>query len=138
MEYAIMDITGKGNDVVAKIVSKDGTTFTIHNGSVLRGGEKVVKITEKYIAFDKKGTKSYLYPGGTIMEYEPVNSFNETEKTPEATEKLSIRPEASTKTERPFGKTMESRTDTAKKQEAATVKPPKVNSLSFSQGMIAF
>ena len=139
-EYAIMDITGQGDDVVAKIVSRDGTTFTIHKGSVLRGGETVLKITEKYIAFDKKGMKAYLYPGGTIMEYEPINTFNEAEKTPETTEKQSIRPDETVQKERVFGKPMEKRAEMTKtsKEKKTQEKPmPKVHSISFSQGMFA-
>lgn len=139
-EYAIMDITGQGDDVVAKLVSRDGTTFIVHRGSVLRGGETVLKITEKYIAFDKKGMKAYLYPGGTIMEYEPVNTFNEAEKTPETTEKQSIRPDEPVQKERVFGKPMEKKVETTKtgQNKNTQEKPmPKVHSISFSQGMFA-
>lgn len=81
-EYAIMDITGKGDNIVAKIVSQDGTTFIIRKGSVLKGGEVVVSITDKVITFDNHGTKSYLYTGGTIMQYEPTEAFNNATKTP--------------------------------------------------------
>jgi hypothetical protein len=81
-EYAIMDITGKGENVVAKIVSQDGTTFTVRKGSVLKGGEVVIKITDKFITFDNHGTKSYLYTGGTVMQYEPTEMFNDAPKTP--------------------------------------------------------
>lgn len=139
MEYAIMDITGQGEDVIAKLVSRDGTTFTVHKGSVLRGGETVLKITEKYIAFDKKGIKAYLYPGGTIMEYEPVNTFSDAEKTPETTEKQNIRPEETETRERVFGKPLkESKSEKDQKSEVTeTQKTPRVNSISFSQGMFA-
>lgn len=81
-EYAIMDITGKGKDIIAKIVSKDGTTFIVHKGSMLKGGEVVMAITNNYVAFDNKGVKSYLYTGGTVREYEPETSFNGADKTP--------------------------------------------------------
>ena len=83
-EYAIMDITGKGKDIIAKIVSKDGTTFIVHKGSMLKGGEVVMAITNNYVAFDNKGVKSYLYTGGTVREYEPETSFNGADKTPVA------------------------------------------------------
>ncbi len=86
-EYAIMDITGKGDDIVAKIVNREGTTFTIHKGSVLKGGEVVLSITEKFIAFDSNGSKTYLYPGGSIMEYEPRATFSDAEKMQETVEK---------------------------------------------------
>jgi hypothetical protein len=92
-EYAIMDITGKGKDIVAKIVSKDGTTFIIHPGSMLKGGEVVTSITDNYVAFDNKGLKSYLYTGGTVMKYEPQVTFNGSDKTPEVTEKQIIKPD---------------------------------------------
>lgn len=81
-EYAIMDITGKGKDIVAKILNKDGTTFIVHVGSMLKGGEVVTAITDNYIAFDNKGAKGYLYTGGTVREYEPEKSFNGADKTP--------------------------------------------------------
>ena len=91
-EYAIMDITGKGDDIVAKIVNREGTTFTIHKGSVLKGGEVVLSITEKYIAFDSNGSKTYLYPGGSIMEYEPRATFTDSEKMQENVEKQPMVP----------------------------------------------
>ena len=91
-EYAIMDITGKGDDIVAKIVNREGTTFTIHKGSVLKGGEVVLSITEKYIAFDSNGSKTYLYPGGSIMEYEPRATFTDSEKMQENIEKEPMQP----------------------------------------------
>ena len=91
-EYAIMDITGKGDEIVAKIVNREGTTFTVHKGSVLKGGEVVLSITEKYIAFDSNGSKTYLYPGGSIMEYEPRATFTDSEKMQEVIEKQPLQP----------------------------------------------
>ena len=79
-EYAIMDITGTGNEIIAKIVAKDGTTFIVHKGSMLKGGEVVTAITDNFVAFDKNGIKSYLYTGGTVREYEPSASFNDNDK----------------------------------------------------------
>lgn len=90
-EYAIMDITGKGENVVAKIVSQDGTTFTIRKGSVLKGGEVVVSITDKIITFENHGVRSYLYTGGTVMQYEPTQTFNDATKTPETA--ISVAPQ---------------------------------------------
>ncbi len=81
-EYAIMDITGKGREIVAKILNKEGTTFIVHKGSMLKGGEVVTAITDNYVAFDNNGVKSYLYTGGTVREYEPDKSFNNADKTP--------------------------------------------------------
>ncbi|MBQ8481870.1 MAG: hypothetical protein IJ532_05000 [Alphaproteobacteria bacterium] len=90
-DYAIMDITGKGDDVIAKLVSRDGSTFIIHKGSKLRNGEVVTSITDHYISFDNNGVQSYLYTGGTVMEYEPMVTFNGSDKTPEQTDKQIIK-----------------------------------------------
>lgn len=92
-EYAIMDITGKGSNVVAKIVSKDGTTFMVRKGSMLKGGEVVTSITDHYIAFENKGIKSYLYTGGTVVNFEPTATFNGSDKTPEETVKNTVKSE---------------------------------------------
>ena len=75
-EYAIMDITGQGDEIVAKLVSSDGKTFSIHKGSMLKNGEVVTAITDTYISFENHGVKSYLYTGGSVREYEPKTSFN--------------------------------------------------------------
>ena len=93
-EYAIMDITGKGDNIVAKIVSIDGTTFIVRKGSVLKGGEVVSSISDNYIAFDKHGITSYLYTGGTVMQYEPTKSFNDAAKTPEKAEAVKTNQQA--------------------------------------------
>ena len=94
-EYAIMDITGKGDDVIAKIVSKDGTTFIVHKGSMLKNGEVVTSITDHYISFENDGVQSYLYTGGTVMEYEPLVTFNGSDRTPPQTEKQIIKGDSS-------------------------------------------
>ncbi len=77
-QYAIMDITGKGDDIVAKIINTDGKVFIVHKGSMLKNGEVVTAITDHYISFENKGVKSYLYTGNTIVEYEPEASFSGT------------------------------------------------------------
>lgn len=88
-EYAIMDITGKGDDIVAKIVNKDGTTFIVHKGSMLKGGEVVTAITDHYVAFENGGVRSFIYTGGTVLDFEPTVAFNNADKLPEETEKVS-------------------------------------------------
>lgn len=90
-EYAIMDITGRGDNIVAKIVSQDGTTFTVRKGSVLKGGEVVVNISDKFITFENHGVRSYLYTGGTVMQYEPTESFNDAPKTPEVAQVAPVK-----------------------------------------------
>ena len=76
-EYAIMDITGQGDEIVAKLVSADGKTFSVHKGSMLKNGEVVTAITDTYISFENHGVKSYLYTGGSVREYEPKTTFND-------------------------------------------------------------
>ena len=92
-EYAIMDITGQGDDIVAKIVNKEGTTFVVHKGSMLKGGEIVTSITDRYVSFDNNGVKSFIYTGGTVLEFEPTVTFNNSDKLPQVTEKSSIKAE---------------------------------------------
>lgn len=91
-EYAIMDITGHGDNIIAKIVNKEGTTFTVHKGSMLKGGEIVSTITDHYVGFEKNGVKSFIYTGGTVLEFEPTVAFNDSNKIPAETEKASIKP----------------------------------------------
>lgn len=91
-EYAIMDITGHGDNIIAKIVNKEGTTFTVHKGSMLKGGEIVSTITDHYVGFEKNGVKSFIYTGGTVLEFEPTVAFNDSNKIPEETQKESIKP----------------------------------------------
>lgn len=92
-EYAIMDITGQGDNIVAKIVNKEGTTFIVHKGSMLKGGEIVTSITDRYVSFDNNGVKSFIYTGGTVLEFEPTVTFNDSDKLPQMTEKNSIKTE---------------------------------------------
>ena len=94
-EYAIVSITGTGDDVIAKIMSNDGKTFSVHVGSVLKNGEVVTSITDHYISFENEGIQSYLYTGGTIMEYEPVVTFNGSDRTPAQTEKAIVKGDSS-------------------------------------------
>lgn len=88
-EYAIMDITGKGDDIVAKIINSEGKIFIVHKGSMLKNGEVVTSITDHYISFENKGVNSYLYTGNTVMEYEPEASFGDT------ADKISSKPKDS-------------------------------------------
>ena len=141
-EYAIMDITGKGDNIIAKIVNSEGTTFIVHKGSMLKGGEVVVAITDNYIAFENKGVRSYLYTGGSVMEFEPTVSFNNSEKMPEETEKSSIKGEShnvlgqqnNTKSATPSQPTS---IKPAVRNTPEPAKPTKRGSVSAASGMFA-
>lgn len=121
-EYAIMDITGKGDDIVATLVSHDGTTFQVKKGSMLKNGEVIVSITEHYIEFENKGVQSYLYTSGTVRDYEPTVSFNDSGKTPEKGKSSGVK---------------KSDTDDAGEVEEETEDEQQITSgpVSFGQGM---
>lgn len=70
-EYAIMEITGHGDNLVAKLINKDGESFLARKGTVLQTGHSIEDITPKYIQFDRNGLKDYLYTSGTALTMEP-------------------------------------------------------------------
>ncbi len=72
-EYAIMDITGKGDKLVAKLINKDGESFLARKGTILQTGHSIEAITPNYIQFDRNGLKDYLYTSGSAMTMEPEN-----------------------------------------------------------------
>ena len=74
-DYVIMEIRGKGEDLVAKLINKSGESFLVKKGSVLQSGHKIEKITHNYITLDKKGVKDYLqFTAGGILDKEPESS----------------------------------------------------------------
>ncbi len=70
-EYAIMEITGKGNDLVATLINKEGDTFQARRGTMLQTGHSIEDITPTYIQLDRDGLKDYLYTTGSAMSMEP-------------------------------------------------------------------
>lgn len=79
-EYVILDITGKGENLSAKLINKDGQSFQVRVGTVLQTGHTVEKIDKSYILFDKNGLKDYLYTAVTATNVEPT-AFVETPKS---------------------------------------------------------
>ncbi len=81
-EYAIMDITGKNNSLVAKLINKDGDAFLVRTGTVLQTGHSVEEITPSYIKFNKKGSRQFLYSGSSIEpeKFEGENVVTEKSK----------------------------------------------------------
>lgn len=65
-EYAIMDITGKGGELIAKLINKDGDSFVARKGTVLHTGHVVEEISPSYIRFNNQGIRDYLYTNGSI------------------------------------------------------------------------
>lgn len=72
-EYAIMEITGKGDQLVAKLINKDGESFLARKGTVLQTGHAIEDISQNYIQFDRNGLKDYLYTSSSAMTMEPEN-----------------------------------------------------------------
>ena len=78
-EYAIMEISGKGDALVAKLINKNGGTFMVKPGTILNTGHIVEEITQTYIIADKAGIKDYLYfSAGGILDKEPSEPINAT------------------------------------------------------------
>lgn len=74
-EYAIMEISGKGNELAAKLINKSGSSFMVQKGTVLQSGHTVDEISQTYLRADKNGTKDYLYfAAGGVLDREPVRS----------------------------------------------------------------
>lgn len=70
-EYAILDIVGKGENLSAKLINKDGQSFQVRVGTTLQTGHTVEQINKTFILFDKKGLKDYLYTSVTPTNIEP-------------------------------------------------------------------
>lgn len=73
--YAVMEIRGKGSNLVAKLINDSGTPFMVKIGTTLQTGHVIDEITETYVRADKEGTKDYLYfSAGGILDREPSQS----------------------------------------------------------------
>lgn len=73
--YAIMEIVGKGENLAAKLMNKNGDRFLVRKGTVLQTGHIIDEITETYIRADIDGIKDYLFfAAGGILDSEPQKS----------------------------------------------------------------
>lgn len=79
-EYAILDITGKGDEMNATLMNKDGQSFMVREGTLLQTGHAVEKIGKNYIQFDRNGLKDFLYTSTSATNVEP-EPFVESEET---------------------------------------------------------
>ncbi len=73
--YAIMEVVGKGQNLAAKLINKNGDYFMVRKGTTLQTGHVIDEIAETYIRGDLNGAKDYLYfSAGGILDSEPVNN----------------------------------------------------------------
>lgn len=73
--YAIMEIRGKGNKLIAKLLNNTGQSFLAQVGTTLQSGHIVDEISNTYIRVDKAGKKEYIYfAAGGILDKEPLRS----------------------------------------------------------------
>ena len=80
-EYAIMEISGKGENLVAKLINKNGGTFMVKPGTILNTGHIIEDINQTYIVADKGGVKDYLYfSAGGILDKEPSKPLESVSK----------------------------------------------------------
>ena len=83
-EYAIMEISGKGDTLVAKLINKNGGTFMVKPGTILNTGHVIEEITQTYITADRSGVKDYLYfSAGGILDKEPSKPIQSVAMEPE-------------------------------------------------------
>lgn len=74
--YAIMEIRGKGQNISAKLINKNGSPFLVQVGTTLQTGQVIDEITTTYVSAIKDGKKDYLYfSSGGIVDQEPI--FND-------------------------------------------------------------
>ncbi len=72
--YVVMEITGQGDELIAKLMNRDGQTFLTKVGTTLQTGQKVDEIGTTHVRVDKNGVKDYLYfSAGGVIDKEPLN-----------------------------------------------------------------
>lgn len=59
--YAVTEIRGKGDELVARLVNQSGTAFYVKKGTSLQSGHVITKITTTYVMAEKGGDRQYLY-----------------------------------------------------------------------------
>ena len=79
--YGVTEIRGKGMELVAKLLNKNGTAFYVKKGTSLQSGHVIKDITPTYVMAEKDGEKSYLYfAAGGILPAETTKFEVEKDK----------------------------------------------------------
>lgn len=70
--YAIMEIRGQGDELVAQLLNKSGKSFYVKSGTLLKSGHVVTEIGKNYVKLGYGKTFETLYfAAGGILEREP-------------------------------------------------------------------
>jgi len=73
LDYVIMEIRGKGDDLIAKLINENGESFLVKKGSILKTGHVINKITHSYIKLENDGLEDYLYfAAAGVVPQEPI------------------------------------------------------------------
>ncbi len=73
--YAVMEIVGKDDNLVAKLINKNGDSFLVKKGTVLQTGHVVDNISETFVSAELDGVKDYLFfSAGGILDAEPASN----------------------------------------------------------------
>ncbi len=84
-EYAIMEISGQGAELAAKLINTEGDVFMVKVGTTLRNGFTIDDISQTYVSAVKDGEKDFLYfSAGGILDHEPIPSDITIKGTPDA------------------------------------------------------
>ncbi|MBO4284656.1 MAG: hypothetical protein J5895_00280 [Alphaproteobacteria bacterium] len=84
-EYAIMEIIGKGDNLLVRLINKQGDSFIAKKGTVLQTGHTIEDIQQNYVQFDRNGLKDFLYTATAALAAEPDKLGTEPEADNAAT-----------------------------------------------------
>ena len=75
-EYAVMEITGRGNELAAKLINTEGDVFMAKVGTTLLNGFTIDEVAQTYVsAVNKDNERDFLYfSAGGVLEQEPIPS----------------------------------------------------------------
>ena len=59
--YAVTEIRGKGDELIAKLINRNGTAFYVKKGTILQSGHTIADITTTYVLAERAGERDYIY-----------------------------------------------------------------------------
>lgn len=91
-EYAIMEITGQGDELFVKLINKEGDSFVAKTGTILNTGHMIEEITPNYVQFDRNGLKDFLYTATSALSSEPSKLTEEEQQAASTHDNMVARP----------------------------------------------